>query len=69
MPRHPQHLTIARAEIGQHHRISVHLNAYAGEMAWREDHRRKDNWTMWHIVTGAALGHVESEKWCGYRQR
>ena len=32
---------LRRAEIGQHHRIGVHLHQYAGEMAWREDNRRK----------------------------
>ena len=58
-----------RAEIGQHHRIGVHLSAYAGEMAWREDHRRKATGTQFQIVAGAALGHVKNEKWCGYWQR
>ena len=32
-----------RAEIGTHHCISRHLAAYAGEMAWREDNRRRSN--------------------------
>jgi len=32
---------LRRAEIGQHQRIGVHLHQYAGEMAWREDNRRK----------------------------
>jgi ISXO2-like transposase domain len=34
-----------RAEIGQHHHIGIHLHQYAGEMAWREDNRRKPNGT------------------------
>jgi len=35
---------IRRAEIGMHHHIAgPYLSAYAGEMAWREDHRRIDN--------------------------
>jgi len=30
--------------MGVHRRISsTYLNAYAGEMAWREDHRRVSN--------------------------
>jgi hypothetical protein len=37
---------LRRAEIGQHHRIAVHLHQYAGEMAWREDNRRKPNGTL-----------------------
>ena len=33
-----------RAEIGTHHSIAgPYLSAYASEMAWREDHRRKSN--------------------------
>ena len=32
-----------RSEIGIHHSISRHLAAYAGEMAWREDNRRRSN--------------------------
>ena len=32
---------LRRAEFGVHHRISGHrLQAYADEMAWRENHRR-----------------------------
>ena len=34
---------LRRAEIGQHHRIGIHLHQYAGEMAWREANRRKPN--------------------------
>ena len=34
---------LRRAEIGTHHHIAEpYLGAYAGEMAWREDHRRVD---------------------------
>jgi hypothetical protein len=44
-----------RAEIGQHHRIGVHLHQYAGEMAWREDNRRKPNGTLFMNAAGAAL--------------
>jgi hypothetical protein len=47
---------LRRAEIGQHHCISRHLNAYACEMAWREDNRRKPNGTQFMNAAGAALG-------------
>ena len=58
-----------RAEIGQHHHIGIHLHQYAGEMAWREDNRRKPNGTQFTNVAGAALGHPVSRQWCGYWQR
>jgi len=60
---------LRRAEIGQHHCISRHLHAYAGEMAWREDNRRKATGTQFMNVAGAALGHPVSRQWCGYWQR
>jgi transposase-like protein len=60
---------LRRAEIGQHHCISNHLHQYAGEMAWREDNRRKPNGTQFMNVAGAALGHPVSREWCGYWQR
>lgn len=60
---------LRRAEIGQHHCISRHLDAYAGEMAWREDNRRKPNGAQFVSVAGAALGHPVSRQWCGYWQR
>jgi hypothetical protein len=46
-----------RAEIGQHHHMGIHLHQYAGEMAWREDNRRKPNGRQFMNVAGAALGH------------
>jgi hypothetical protein len=58
-----------RSEIGQHHRIGVHLHQYAGEMAWREDNRRKPNGTQFMNAAGAALGSPVSRSWCGYWQR
>jgi len=58
-----------RAEIGQHHHIGIHLHQYAGEMAWREDNRRKPNGTQFMNVAGAALGHPMSRQWAGYWQR
>jgi hypothetical protein len=45
---------LRRAEIGQHHCISRHLHAYAGEMAWREDKRRKPNGTQFISISKAA---------------
>jgi hypothetical protein len=60
---------LRRAEIGQHHHIGVHLHQYAGEMAWREDNRRKPTGTQFMNVAGAALGHPVSRQWAGYWQR
>jgi ISXO2-like transposase domain len=60
---------LRRAEIGQHHRIGVHLHQYAGEMAWREDNRRKPNGTQFMNAAGAGLGSPVSRQWCGYWQR
>ncbi len=35
---------LRRAEIGQHHHVAgPYLRLYAGEMGWREDHRRFDD--------------------------
>jgi transposase-like protein len=61
---------LRRAELGQHHHISgKYLNAYAGEMAWKEDNRRQPNGTQHLAVTGAALAHPVSRQWAGYWQR
>jgi ISXO2 transposase-like protein len=61
---------LRRAQYGVHHRISgPYLYQYANEMAWREDNRRVANGTQWRWITGAALSHSKSEKWCGYWQR
>jgi hypothetical protein len=61
---------VARAEIGQHHRISGHLlYQYANEAAWREDNRRKSNGTNWNTVIGAALASRKSQVWTGYWHR
>ena len=49
---------IRRSEIGIHHHISGrYLQAYASEMAWREDHRRISNGEQFLIVSNAALAH------------
>ncbi|MCB4825523.1 IS1595 family transposase [Roseicella aerolata] len=61
---------LRRAELGQHHHISgKYLGAYAREMAWREDTRRRPNGTLHGLATAAALGHPISRVWAGYWQR
>ena len=61
---------LRRAEAGIHHHIAgEYLGAYAGEMAWREDHRRVSNGEQYLAVTGAALSHPVSRQWAGYWQR
>jgi transposase-like protein len=61
---------LRRAEFGIHHRISGHrLQAYANEMAWRENHRRQSNGTHWNLITAAALAHPKSATWAGYWHR
>lgn len=61
---------IRRAEIGTHHHISgPYLNAYAGEMAWREDNRRIHTGGQFQAVANAALTHPVSRVWKGYWQR
>src|SRR3712207_4398991 len=61
---------LRRAEWGQHHHISgKYLGAYAREMAWREDTRRRPNGTLHRLAAGAALGHPVSRLWKGYWQR
>lgn len=61
---------LRRAEIGVHHHISGrYLAAYASEMAWREDHRRKSNGEQFQRVGVGALSLAKSAQWCGYWQR
>lgn len=61
---------LRRAQWGQHHHISGrYLVAYAGEMAWREDHRRNPNGALYALVAGAAAKHPVSRVWKGYWQR
>lgn len=61
---------IRRAEIGMHHHIAgPYLDAYAKEMAWREDARRIDNGTQFLLIALAAAGHEPSAIWKGYWQR
>jgi transposase-like protein len=61
---------LRRAEIGVHHHIAgPYLNAYAGEMAWREDNRRVANGTQAGMVVRSAMVSPVSRKWAGYWQR
>lgn len=61
---------LRRAETGIHHHISgVYLNAYANEMAWREDNRREANGTQFQMMVAAAMSHPVSRQWKGYWQR
>lgn len=61
---------LRRAEIGIHHHIAgPYLNAYANEMAWREDNRRVSNGVQYLMVADAALKHPISNQWRGYWQR
>jgi transposase-like protein len=61
---------LRRSEFGIHHRISgQHLQAYADEMTWRENHRRQPNGTHWNLITASALAHPKSTIWAGYWHR
>jgi transposase-like protein len=61
---------LRRAEVGVHHHISGrYLQAYASEMAWREDHRRQSNGAQFNRVATAALALGKSKAWRGYWQR
>ncbi len=61
---------LRRAEIGTHHHIAgPYLNAYASEMAWREDHRRVANGGQAALVGRAAMASRQSRTWAGYWQR
>lgn len=61
---------LRRAEVGVHHHISgKYLQAYASEMAWREDHRRQSNGAQFSAVASKALALGKSKAWRGYWQR
>ena len=61
---------LRRAEIGTHHHIAgPYLNAYANEMAWREDHRRVANGSQAALVGRAVMASRQSRNWTGYWQR
>jgi transposase-like protein len=61
---------LRRAELGQHHHIAgPYLDQYAGEMAWREDMRRKPNGMQFNVAGCLAAAHPPSLRWTGYWQR
>jgi hypothetical protein len=61
---------IRRAEIGIHHKIAgPYLNAYADEMAWRENYRRNSNGAQYLALATAAAHCPISRQWKGYWQR
>ena len=61
---------LRRMEVGTHHHISgKYLGFYANEAAWREDHRRMPNGTLYALVAKAAMVHPVSRLWKGYWQR
>ncbi len=61
---------LRRMEVGTHHHIAgKYLNAYAGEAAWREDHRRKSNGGQAMLVAEATMASRVSRQWKGYWQR
>ncbi|MGF7213322.1 hypothetical protein GGE65_007962 [Skermanella aerolata] len=58
---------LRRAELGQHHHISgIYLGRYVGEMAWRDEHRRKPNGGLFSIVAKSAESMGQSMDFCGY---
>lgn len=61
---------LRRSEQGIHHHIAgPYLQAYAQEIAWREDMRRRSNGNQVTMITTAAMAAPKSAQWCGYRQR
>jgi transposase-like protein len=55
---------------GQHHQVSPrHLHRYAGEAAWKEDHRSLSNGVLAHRALGLALNHAPSKFFAGYWHR
>lgn len=61
---------LRRSEIGIHHHIAgAYLDAYATEMAWREDRRREANGAQFAMAMAAVAIAPKSAQWCGYWQR
>ena len=61
---------LRRMEVGTHHHIAgKYIAAYAGEAAWREDHRRTDNGQQAAMVGAALMAGGVSRQWAGYWQR
>lgn len=61
---------IRRGQKGVHHHIAgPHLQNYADEYTWREDHRRKPNGGQFQLLLKGATRHPVSRNWAGYWQR
>lgn len=61
---------LRRAEVGTHHHIAGrYLEAYALEMAWRENHRRTSNRAQYEATIDLTMKHPVSKQWKGYWQR
>ncbi|MFC7334177.1 IS1595 family transposase [Rhodocista pekingensis] len=61
---------LRRAEWGQHHHISgLYLHRYAAEMAWREDHRRDANGTLFSRLVARVAACAQSVDFTGRWQR
>lgn len=59
-----------RSEIGIHHHIAGnYLDAYAAELAWREDMSRIANGEQFTMIVAASTMAKKSARWCGYWQR
>ncbi|CAC9628215.1 hypothetical protein [uncultured Gammaproteobacteria bacterium] len=60
---------LRRAEIRQfHHVAGKYLYAYANEMAFRKDYKRKDNGSVLLVLTDRCLKTQTSRDWSGYWQ-
>jgi hypothetical protein len=51
--------------VSPHHIAGPHLNSYAGEASWREDHRRASNGRQAGMVGFAAMGTVSAANGLG----
>jgi len=58
-----------RMQIGVHHKLSnLYLSNYLGEVAYREDLRRKSNGYMLNDIMKKAMNTPTHNEWCGYWQ-
>jgi hypothetical protein len=58
---------LERSYRGIHHQMSKRRQqAYADEMAWRENYRRRPNGDQWAALTAAVATHLPSQTWTGY---
>jgi ISXO2-like transposase domain len=61
---------LRKMHYGTHHQISaLHLEAYANELAWRQDNRRVNESDKVALLLRLCLNMPPSEKWSGYWQR